>query len=65
MAKSCGATQPGADRFSYPSDGLTEAVRFAGKRFVLGVQWHPEAYVDADPFSRAIFAEFGRRLHRA
>lgn len=43
-------------------DGLIEAVRYAGKRFVLGVQWHPEACVDVDPFARAIFAEFGRQL---
>lgn len=43
-------------------DGLIEAVRFAGKRFVLGVQWHPEACVDFDAPSRAIFAGFGRHL---
>lgn len=46
-------------------DGLIEAVHYAGKRFVLGVQWHPEACIDADPFSRAIFAEFGRQLRRS
>ena len=26
-----------------PGDGLAEAIELPGKRFVLGVQWHPEA----------------------
>lgn len=44
-------------------DGLIEAVRYpAARHFVLGVQWHPEACIDSDPFSRAIFAAFGHAL---
>ena len=44
-------------------DSLIEAVRYpAARHFVLGVQWHPEACIDSDPFSRAIFAAFGHAL---
>ncbi len=53
---------PGLEVEATAPDGLIEAVRFAGRRFVLGVQWHPEACVEADAFSRAIFNEFGRQL---
>ena len=45
------------------SDGLIEAVSMPGaKAFLLGVQWHPEWEVAADPLSRAIFAGFGASL---
>jgi putative glutamine amidotransferase len=45
------------------SDGLIEAVSMAGaKAFLLGVQWHPEWKMAADPLSRAIFAGFGASL---
>jgi len=43
-------------------DGLIEGIRIPDRHFVLGVQWHPEACIDYDPFSRAIFEEFGRAL---
>lgn len=52
----------GLDVEATAPDGLVEAVRVGAKRFVLGVQWHPEACVDFDAPSRAIFAEFGRHL---
>ena len=45
------------------SDGQIEAVSMPGsQRFLLGVQWHPEWDVAADPLSRAIFAGFGTSL---
>jgi putative glutamine amidotransferase len=46
-------------------DGLIEAVRYMqAKRLVLGVQWHPEACIDFDAFSRAIFETFREALRR-
>jgi putative glutamine amidotransferase len=37
------------------SDGVTEGVEHPGKRFVLGVQWHPEGTWQHDPYSRKLF----------
>jgi putative glutamine amidotransferase len=39
-------------------DGIPEAVEAPDKRFVLGVQWHPEELVDSDPRHRQIFEHF-------
>jgi len=42
-------------------DGVVEAFRVrAAARFALAVQWHPEWQVMSNPFSRALFAAFGR-----
>ena len=42
-------------------DGLVEAFRVeAAPGFALAVQWHPEWKVMNNPFSQALFAEFGR-----
>jgi putative glutamine amidotransferase len=49
-------------------DGVIEAFRIDGaKTFALAVQWHPEWKVMENPFSRALFAAFGRagREHAA
>jgi putative glutamine amidotransferase len=41
-------------------DGVVEAFRVeAAPRFALALQWHPEWRVMQNPFSRALFAEFG------
>jgi putative glutamine amidotransferase len=41
-------------------DGVIEAFRVEqAARFALAVQWHPEWQVSANPFSQALFAEFG------
>ena len=41
-------------------DGVIEAFRVeSAPRFALAVQWHPEWRVGSNPFSRALFAEFG------
>jgi putative glutamine amidotransferase len=42
-------------------DGLIEAFRVqSAPAFALAVQWHPEWQVMSNPFSKALFAEFGR-----
>lgn len=41
-------------------DGVIEAFRVqAAHSFALAVQWHPEWRAGSNPFSRALFAEFG------
>lgn len=39
------------------ADGLIEATELSGKRFVIGVQWHPE-HLQEDPAMRALFENF-------
>ena len=39
-------------------DGLVEAAELPGERFVVGVQWHPEALTDGDHRSRRLFRSF-------
>jgi putative glutamine amidotransferase len=46
-------------------DGVIEAFRVqAARNFALAVQWHPEWRVGANPFSQALFAEFGAACRR-
>jgi putative glutamine amidotransferase len=46
-------------------DGVIEAFRVRDARsFALAVQWHPEWRVASNPFSRALFAEFGAACRR-
>lgn len=45
---------------AYSPDGLTEAVYMREKRFVMGVQWHPEFSYKTDESSRKIFEAFVR-----
>jgi putative glutamine amidotransferase len=46
-------------------DGLIEAVSVRDARaFALAVQWHPEWRVMDDPFSRALFENFGEAARR-
>jgi putative glutamine amidotransferase len=43
------------------TDGLVEAFRVkSAPAFALAVQWHPEWQVMGNPFSKALFAEFGK-----
>jgi putative glutamine amidotransferase len=43
------------------TDGLVEAFRVkSAPAFALAVQWHPEWQVMSNPFSKALFAEFGK-----
>lgn len=41
-------------------DGIAEAVELPGKRFVLGVQWHPESLSVKEPAHQALFDAFVR-----
>ncbi|MBU6475561.1 MAG: gamma-glutamyl-gamma-aminobutyrate hydrolase family protein [Alphaproteobacteria bacterium] len=43
-------------------DGLIEAVSVPGKRFFLGVQWHPEGDFRRNPVSKMIFEAFSAAL---
>jgi putative glutamine amidotransferase len=46
-------------------DGVVEAFRVAGSTdFALGLQWHPEWQFERNPFSSALFAEFGEASRR-
>jgi putative glutamine amidotransferase len=47
-------------------DGLVEGIESLYHKFVLGVQWHPEALVGQDPYQRRIFSSFisaAKHLH--
>lgn len=48
---------PGLLVTAQASDGLIEAIEFAGKRFCLGVQWHPESLQSSEA-QRRIFEAF-------
>jgi putative glutamine amidotransferase len=41
-------------------DGIIEAIEDPSKRFVLGVQWHPEGTWEKDPYSKRLFRAFVR-----
>ena len=40
------------------TDGLIEAAELSGRKFVLGVQWHPESLSDRYPEAQALFNSF-------
>ncbi len=53
------ALAPGLAAIGHADDGLIEAVSLLGKRYVLGVQWHPELMFERHPehlrpFSRLV-----------
>jgi putative glutamine amidotransferase len=39
-------------------DGIVEGIEAPGRRFALGVQWHPEGMFTTDPLARDLFAAF-------
>ena len=43
---------------AYSKDGVIEAIEHPDKKFVLGVQWHPEKMIDYDDDARKIFTSF-------
>jgi putative glutamine amidotransferase len=43
---------------AHACDGIIEAVEHPKKRFVLGVQWHPEGTWEVDRYSKKIFGTF-------
>jgi len=42
----------------WAADGVVEAIEDPTRRFVVGVQWHPEAMVASNPLARRLFAAF-------
>ena len=47
---------PGYTAVAWADDGTVEAMERPGKRFCLGVQWHPEVAVDAGLFQALVGA---------
>lgn len=45
-------------------DGLIEAFSFPGKKFVLGVQWHPEADFWLNPANKKLLEAFGQEIRK-
>lgn len=43
---------------AYSEDGFIEAVEVINKKFILGVQWHPESMLEYDENSKKIFEYF-------
>jgi len=43
---------------AYSEDGLVEAIEYSNKKFVLGIEWHPESMLEYDENSNKIFEEF-------
>ena len=39
-------------------DGLIEGVELKDKKFIIGVQWHPESLIDTDTNSKKVFSKF-------
>lgn len=48
----------GLTPIAWADDGVIEGIVGTGRRFVLGVQWHPEGMFRSDPPSRRLFAAF-------
>lgn len=48
---------PGANGTAISPDGVVEAIELSGKRFFLGVQWHPEMMYDV-AIQKKIFSAF-------
>jgi putative glutamine amidotransferase len=48
---------------AWADDGVIEALEDPDRRFVLGIQWHPEAAGDARPFAAVVAA--ARRVRRS
>lgn len=64
--------QQGVDRLgnglfveAVSDDGIIEAVSIPNKRFILGVQWHPEGDHYQNPTSQAIFKAYGDAVRGA
>ena len=51
---------PGLAITAHARDGVVEAVEHPGRRWVVGVQWHPEGTWREDPFSKRLFRAFVR-----
>lgn len=47
-----------------PDDGVIEGIEMPGKRFVIGVQWHPEHMWRTRPHSKRLFSAFVQEAKR-
>ena len=43
---------------AFAPDGVIEGIESLNEHFLVGVQWHPEVLIDADPRMRRLFEEF-------
>lgn len=43
---------------AYSEDGLIEAIENPNKKFVVGVQWHPETMLEYDEYANKLFDRF-------
>ena len=53
---------PGVLATGLSEDGITEAIEYPARRFVLGIQWHPEDRIDISTTDRAIFEAFAKEV---
>ena len=53
---------PALEVVAHAEDGVIEAVELSGKRFVIGVQWHPECLPE-EPAIQRLFSEFVNAAH--
>ncbi|MDR1803198.1 MAG: gamma-glutamyl-gamma-aminobutyrate hydrolase family protein [Treponema sp.] len=58
------ALAEGFEVMAYADDGVVEAVYMPGRRYVWGVQWHPELMPNEDATAK-IFASFVSSIERA
>jgi len=49
---------PGFVPTARADDGVVEGIEDPARRFVVGVQWHPEGMFQTDPLARQLFAAF-------
>lgn len=57
--QSVGKLGEGIEIEAVAPDGTVEAIRIAGSRFGIGVQWHPEFAAKTNPLSARLFSAFG------
>jgi putative glutamine amidotransferase len=53
---------PGLTILAHAPDGIAEAAEYAGPRFCLGVQWHPEDRFHESLHDRALFEAFAQSI---
>ncbi len=53
---------PGFEVLAYSEDGLVEAIRLSDRRFMVGVQWHPEFYYTEDIYCQRLVKAFVEAL---
>lgn len=49
---------------AYSEDGLIEGIELPNKKFVIGIQWHPEKMLEYDQYANRIFDEFIKKCQK-